>query len=276
MLHPCASEFLAYLSGLAVAVVRACSDTQAAAPSRPANRSLTKKVRGTMSIPTIRRLVCLALIVASSAVYASLAEAAKPGTVPAVPLNVTVLPLDSAGNPCRICSDGLGPYMNGVNGVDASIDRYGNLIIDFGGVNQEVRNLRFDYSQPTGANSYATPPVQEDSYLSTITHPGGFIQSMVLGAQQCVQLQIAFVDGDALYHRNVFQRPPGGNATSYLVVTRTDADTWEAEPKDAPCNTAATGGVPLVGRLLTAPNILGPFTDRGTFYLPFKMLLERQ
>jgi hypothetical protein len=227
-----------------------------------------------MSIALLRRFGCLALVLGAAAGYPALVAAAKPGTVTAVPLKVTVLDFDSAGNPCRICSDGAGPYVDGVDTVDASIDRYGNLIIDFGRVHQEVRELTFDYSLPVGTNSYPTPPTQVESYLSTITHPGGSIQEMAVGAQQCVQLQIAFVDGDGIYHRNIFQRPPD-NVTSYLVVTRMGNDTWEAEPKDAPCNTAM-GGHALVGKLITGPDILGPFTSHGAFYLPFKMVLERK
>jgi hypothetical protein len=76
-----------------------------------------------------------ALVVLAGLVYgpgARSASAAKPAPpLPAVPLVVTVEAFDSASNPCRICEDGLGNYENGIDGVTANFDGYGNLIINF-------------------------------------------------------------------------------------------------------------------------------------------------
>src|SRR5688572_429266 len=81
---------------------------------------------------------------------AGLASAAKPNSVPTVPLVVTVAEADSAGNPCRICADAAGStYINGVDGVTANFDHVGSLIINFNASPTPLaRKLVFDYSTP--------------------------------------------------------------------------------------------------------------------------------
>jgi hypothetical protein len=198
------------------------------------------------------------------------ASAAKPTphpTYPPVALKVTVLPVDSIGNECRICSDGQGQYLDGIDGVAARLDAYGNVIIDFGTGNQRFRELRFDFSRPVDpANTYQPPAPRTNSYLSTQTHPAGHIQNMPVGTEQCIQSNLTFNVGSALY-RIHFQRPLTGDVsqTSYLVVTRTNADTWELEPGEAACNT----GIPTRAKLFFNG-------DRGEWYMPFRMILERR
>lgn len=231
-----------------------------------------------MSIGMQGRLACLAVVTSVAAGHPGSVSAARPGTTTAVALRVTVEPIDSAGNQCRICSDGGGEYVDGVDAVRATLDQYGNFIVDFGRTNHEVRELTFDYSQPVDpANSYPTPAVQRGSYLSTVDgNPSLFLQNLPIGSEACVGLQISFEDGDDLFHANRFRRYVSDTSeSSFLVVTRMDANTWEAEPKPATCNTGAA--TPYVGTLATSPAIIGePYTNRGDFHLNFKMTLRRR
>ena len=98
---------------------------------------------------------------------------AKPGTVTPVPLEVVFD--DSPGR--RITSDGQGPYSDGVDGVAAQIDQYGNVILNFQTTQSAMRKVHFDYSDPLGATG--APPLDENnviappnSYFATL-HPTG-------------------------------------------------------------------------------------------------------
>ena len=201
----------------------------------------------------------------------------RPNTYPAVPLVVTAQAVDSDSSPCKICGDGLGQYIDGVDGVGASIDQYGNLIINFDTAQTPFRKLNFDYSNPVDPSNAFRPPASLNSYLSTVPGPDNVpIQNMTVGAEQCVQLGITFTDNDKkeTQYRNSFHRNLtnfDSSQASYGVVTRISDTEWELEPKAAGCNT----GTPTVGELITTPSVgRFEFTDRGAFYLPFKMSLS--
>jgi hypothetical protein len=187
-----------------------------------------------------------------------------------VPLVVT---LADAG--CAICPDGLGPYENGLDGVDASLDQYGSLIVDFG----PVRPVEFSFDlpdQPLGAE----PPggAHVNAYLSTrFSNPPGFTQDLPVGEQQCTELNWTFTldDTDRTQYRILFHRTGLVNvdATSFAVVTRADENTWQVAPAAAGCNTgtpdlAAVVSAPTRGRTL--------FTNHGTYWMPFGLTLTRQ
>jgi hypothetical protein len=101
----------------------------------------------------------------------------KPGTYTPVPLIVTV---DSLGGTCRICGDnpdGSGVYTDGEDGVKATIDQYGNIIIDFQTTRTNTRWLTYDYpvTTPTGDGSH------QHHYLSTIALGNGALQNIRIG-----------------------------------------------------------------------------------------------
>lgn len=204
------------------------------------------------------------------------AWAAKPNTYPVVPLVVTVAASDSAGNACRICDDGAGAYTDGIDGVAASLDQYGNLIIDFNATATPLaRRLQFDYSEPADESTFV-PPVAQNSYMSTIGATGGAIQAMDVQDVQCVQSNIVFTDGDTreTLYRHHFHRPLRTfdvADTSWLVVTRIGERVWEVEPKESGCN----DGVASLARLFSSPTKGGrtDYSDRGAWYMPFKMTL---
>jgi hypothetical protein len=226
-------------------------------------------------------LTCLAVVVTCAGAYSQRdAAAAKPSGPPVVGLNVTVEATDSGGNPCRICSDGLGPYVNGVDGVSARLDSYGNLIIDFAAGNgAPVRKLSFDYTSPVEPGNVPNIPPPYDSYMSTRFHPEGNIQDMPVGAAQCMESVIIFHDQSGNHgnlYSNDFHRNTGSlGDTAYVVISRTSATTWEAEPKElaGECNS----GLATIARVSSQPTSgPGSGTQYGRFYMPFKMTLVRQ
>jgi hypothetical protein len=215
-------------------------------------------------------------------------SAQKTVTYPAVPLKVTIENLDSANTRSQIRSDENGEYIDGMAGIEANIDQYGNLIIDFQTGRAAQRLVYFDYSRPysqlpPGAHVPPYPTgLQGDSYLSTIPKDNSAytpLQNLGIDSSECVSLGWSFTWQDAkkTQWRNDFHRgqqfPAQANQTSYAVVTRIDLDTWEVEPKSNSCNT----GMPTVVELLDTPTKGSfNFTDDGLYYMPFKLTLRRK
>jgi hypothetical protein len=100
---------------------------------------------------------------------------------------------------------------------------------------------------------------------------------MAVDTAQCIQSNIVFTDNDwaETLYRTHYRRPLGSydvSQTSYLVVTRTGPDTWELEPKVAPCNSNET-----VAKLFSQAKHGQPGSvDRGLYLMPFKMTLFKQ
>jgi hypothetical protein len=215
------------------------------------------------------------------------ADASKPQSLPRVPLTVTVDDIDSTGLPTQIRSDGFGPYVDGQDGVAASLDAYGDLIVDWQTRTSQARRVSFEYSRPH--IPVGPPPPSHangDVYLASIAEPAlprTPIQLMVAGSEQCVRLHwmSTLSDSNAQW-RTSYRRPANGPVqdSSYAVVTRVDADTWEVEPKDAACNVDHLNGItpiPTVATVIRAA-IKGQFVavDYGTYYMPFKLTLRRR
>jgi hypothetical protein len=78
------------------------------------------------------------------------------------------------------------------------------------------------------------------------------------------------------FHRTTSADGLDAVETSYRVVKRIDANTWEVEPAaSAPCN----GGVPApaLARLKDTPTIESlQLNNDGLYYLPFKLTLIRK
>jgi hypothetical protein len=195
----------------------------------------------------------------------------------------------------RVESDGMGDYVDGVDGVSARLDRYGNLLVNFQTDSRTVRrSVFFDYSCAadlatsaiTCGNSPAEPPTgfQGSAYISTVCREVGTglpcssprIQDMTIATGQCVQLNWEFTDGSGQSWRNGFHRNrdlPLQEGTAYAVVTRMDPDTWTVEPGAASCQT----GMPGVARTFRVETVKSKwlFHDLGTFWLPFKLTVTR-
>lgn len=216
----------------------------------------------------------------------------KPGILTMVPLKVTIQNYDSIGTFSRIRSDCWNtpnpncPYIDGSDGVGAKFDTSGNLVIDFQNKKPKTRLVYFDYDAP---QMYASPPPG----AHVPPYPTGFqnmarvitnhqtvpsftpLQNLSVGAAQCVGLAFTFqLNGKGWRNNfNYAQNFPNSSLTSYAVVTRIDANTWEIEPKVSTCNT----GIATVAELNDIP-LSGPggLTNNGMYYMPFKLTLVRK
>ena len=211
-----------------------------------------------------------AVIVGLAALSIRPFAASKPVTYSPVPLKVTI---DSS---LQITAEDGSPYENGQGGTTANFDKYGNLIVSFG------RPVCFDY----GVYGVEDPPTgcYNNSYISTVPKQqgDGALQELGLGLSQCVQLNWQFRDASNVLWRNGFHRNrdlPGSQAgTSYAVVTRTDADTWEVEPRADNLSCPGYDNPAGMARVFTQESVRGKwvYTDYGLHSLSFRLTLTRQ
>jgi hypothetical protein len=208
-------------------------------------------------------LACVSLIA-----FASVSSGAgqKAGRYTPVPLIVTVHDaIDSENNQCAICSDGLGDYIDGQEGVKATIDQYGDIIIDFQTTATEIRGLQYHYPATT-----AVPPAAgTHDYISTLPLGNGPLQLMPIGGAILVASCPLYTDpsGQPQY-RHGFYRDCGsglGPEGSKLVVTRTAIDEWVVEPE--PGAWARVFSATTKGRTQV-------FVYGDLMSLPFKMTLR--
>jgi hypothetical protein len=178
-----------------------------------------------------------------------------------------------------VTSDSVGSYVNGVAGVSAVINGIGNLIVDSNTASgTAVRTFKFNFSSPTADNTSPISPnsLQPLDGATIATRIIGIpMQNMVIGTYQCVELAFGFREGTLQYTLAFItaRAYPGDEVTgtSYALVTRTSADTWEVEPV-APCL-----DVPTVGKLHTSTTRgKTTYTSYGKYYLPFKLTVTRQ
>ena len=209
-----------------------------------------------------------AVIVGLAALSIRPFAASKPVTYSPVPLKVTIEP------GLQITAGDVLPYVNGQGGTTANFDKYGNLIVSFG------RPVCFEYV----VKGVEVPPTgcYNNSYISTVPKQqgDGALQELDPGLSQCVQLNWQFRDASNVLWRNGFHRnrdlPGPQDGTSYAVVTRTDADTWEVEPRALSCpgydNPAG------MARVFTQESVRGKwvYTDYNLYSLPFRLTLTRQ
>lgn len=164
----------------------------------------------------------------------STAYSQKPGTTTPVPLIATFrdagdVNCDVTVDPnCadRIRSDNGNPYTDGVAGVAANFDQYGNLIINFQTGSTPQRYVYYDFRSPLKPYGH-TPPTQANqasAYMATLqvinTPSYTLIQNMTLGQEQCLRLVMTFTLGGkewrANFHRNQFSTDSNSTSRSYL------------------------------------------------------------
>ena len=188
--------------------------------------------------------------------------AAKPTTYPPMPLKVAL----DADN-CGICSDGGDDYIDGVDGVSAVFDQYGNFIFSTQTTRTKIRSLIYEYS----AFNPSAPPMPisgSNHYMATLrVEPGVGLQVLPVGeSQRQASCPIYDDDNSAFEYRHGFYRDcqrglgPEGSA---LIITRTSGTTWEVVPE----GTAVAQVFHLLTKGRTAPQ------DDGMLDLPFKMVL---
>lgn len=187
-----------------------------------------------------------------------------------VALSVTIENTDSDINACDICSDGLGDYVDGQDGVSAQFDEWGNLIVSFG---QRQVNFMFDnVDLPSGSHV--------SSYIATRFTPA--LQGLEDQQSVCAEMNWVFRDATDEY-KLLFQRDGGGslddvNASAWAVVTRVGPDTWSLEPRacDAPPD-GRLSGEDYKAAIMSLPNRgKANVTSYGTEQMPFKLTLSRK
>jgi hypothetical protein len=212
------------------------------------------------------------VVVVSIFAFGSLPSGAgqKPNTYTPVPLVVTM-------NACsallsEICGDdfahdplGDTTYTDGQDGVSATIDQYGNVIINFQTTRAKMRGLVYKY----GSVTPAPPGGGFNHYFSTIRQESGpGLQTMPLDVPVNLRSCPLYVDDAGQYqYRHGFSRDCQsglGDEGSPLVVTKTSPTTWEIVP--AASAAARVFSVTMKGRLQVQS--FNPLMD-----LPFKMTL---
>ena len=187
----------------------------------------------------------------------------------------------------RIESDGAGPYQDGLSGVSAVLDQYGNLIVNFDQPRRgSGRLVAFDYSCPVNedglpecGSTAADPPsgLHPRAFISTVCKTGATcsrIQEMAAGSSQCMQLNFQFTDALGRSWRNGFHRDrdlPSQDGTAYALIARDlNQPLWTVEPK-AVCGSGNDG----FARTFQVETVKSQwvYTDYGVFSLPFKLTL---
>lgn len=206
--------------------------------------------------------------------------AAKPRTAPPVPLIVHV---DAGGAGISgdgvIVEGGATRYEDGVDGVAASLDQYGNLIVNFQVVRSApIRKLHYDYGLPLDGQDPLVPADPPNNYISTQRHDGAAlkIQEMAIGQSGCYIAGVYYTLEDAkrTQYWHSFGRQVTGidaSATARLKITHTDEDTWVVESEND-CN--GYSGRALVFRTPTVGKFT--YTSEGHFAMPFRMVLTRK
>jgi len=183
----------------------------------------------------------------------------KPSEIP-----MTATFSDSSGD--RIGSDGLGPYINGVDDVYAIIDARGDFDMKtdgWGGTPKVVeRMLYLDFQDP--ASQYFNRPflwAYEDAFMSTGV---GDLPLMGIGSYVSSNLAVNF----GASSRGYFIRfnPNTYPGTNWVRITRLSEDTWEIEAV-----------YPAIAQLLSYPT-KGKFvlTNEGLFCMPFKVTVKKK
>ena len=235
--------------------------------------------------------LCLSLAVSNS-------SAQKPGTSQPAPLKFIVEPtvrlVGSDPVSCKICGDGAGigaaysdpnEYIDGVDGVAASFNKYGYLTINFQDDGGSARTVSFDYSAPTPTTIQAVPsmPIVSPKVISfKVFDPYTNLQDMTLGQSQWIGVGWSFNNGGSASRNHGFQYGQQAGQTAYAVITCVETDgtgkctTWELEPKEfLPNNPLERQDVAKV-RDTTTVRGKATVTDYGHYYLPFKLTLVRK
>jgi len=213
-------------------------------------------------------LLACGLVIAFAPVSSGAGQ--KPGTYTPVPLVVAVDPiLDLSGTPtCGICGDNpdlSGVYVDGQDGVKATIDQYGNIIIDFQTTRTKIRGLKYRYPATAPVPPGVPPGDGSHHYFSTIKLDGHPLQNMAQGDVTHVASCPLYDDpsGQPQY-RHGFQRDCQSGVVdgAGLVVTRT-IDGWLVEPE--------AGALAYVFSITTTGR--ARVFNYGLMSLPFKMTL---
>ena len=203
--------------------------------------------------------------------------AGAPSKSTSTPIAVQVLDTGPLGA-YRIQSDGLGEYVNGLQGMTAEIDSYGNLQItptNGSSTTPPQRTLRFDFSAPTDPLNAYRPDESGQLNFKIKTNAFGVPRIQDLGitgnpASACCYATIAH-NNTTTHHRAIFN-PASDPSSIPAFITRTGISpaTWTMV-SDGPCglnaNVAGVWSQDLVKKN-------APLVFRGYYDLRFSILLR--
>ena len=168
---------------------------------------------------------------------------ARPVSIPAVSLTVSIDQQDAGGAQQAIQPDGQGTYVDGLQGVEAKLDAYGTFVFNtYTGKKNATRWVVYDFNNPVDpANPYRPSPSNLKNYhFSTgASAHAQFIPIQSLGingnpSSECIYMGNSFANATTSwrvsYHKGL--EDLSNSATAYAVVTRTSVTpaTWTITP----------------------------------------------
>lgn len=158
-----------------------------------------------------------------------------------IPIAVTVDDAGPAG-PSGVRSDGLGEYVNGLQGMQALIDQFGNLQItplNGQGTTPAQRSLVVDLSVPADPLNTYPPDVSGQINFKILSNDYGVPRIQDLGVNQsaCYRVTFAFRNLTTSYVARFNTGIDAGAA--FLLITRTSTTTWTMQT-DGTCGAYPT------------------------------------
>lgn len=163
--------------------------------------------------------------------------------LPVISLTVTIVSTDSLGAPYGIRGDGQGDYIDGSDGVQAVLDRYGTLAFNtYASGRRALRWVVYDFSRPVDpSNTYRpTPSNTENYHFSTgASSFSPFIAIQNLGINgnpesECIYMGNGLANATTAWrvsfhkgHEDITASP-----TAFAVVQRTSVSpaVWTVQP----------------------------------------------
>jgi hypothetical protein len=158
--------------------------------------------------------------------------AARAPSIPVIALSITVSNVDSAGNAYNIQNDGQGPYVDGLQQVEARLDNYGTLAFNTQTKTSRpaVRWVTYNFSNPVDpSNAYRPDPdrVHNNHFSTGASAFSPFIPIQNLGvngnpASECVYMGNSIANATTSWRVSFHKgnEDVAASPTSYAVVTR--------------------------------------------------------
>lgn len=241
----------------------------------------------------MKKLLLFTVAIMGLAVFSASAKGSRPQNVR---LRVTIHDYMSDNlTPAQVRSDGAGEYIDGVDGVSAQAGSDGNLTVSFW-YTATTRNVWVNHDHIDG--QVFSGPVGSPCNPAVYCPPSGYqyaphmatslpapipIQSMTIGSSWCSNIFWGFGPvpanniGDVTARHDVFGIDSN---TGYVVVTRTDATTWNVEtPIGGTCMPGSPNPVAKVSHNVIAQGKGHTTTNTqivdGYYYVPFHITLEQ-
>jgi hypothetical protein len=173
-----------------------------------------------------------------------MAQDAKPSSPPVISLSVTLSNSDALGNPAGIDNDGLGPYVDGSQDVQAQLDGAGTFAFNTFTARRgsATRWVNYDFSRPLNpANMFVPAQDHRQNYhfSSGGTQYSPWVPVQYLGTPgypsiECGYMGNGFVANSTTYrvsfHKGYEDTP--GSSTAFAVFTRVSVSpaVWTVQP----------------------------------------------